>query len=52
MLQHKEQKEENDLKSNSNMIFNELSKFVQHFVNFYLPYEDANKLLFKFCEQY
>jgi hypothetical protein len=52
MLQTKEQKTQSETKVNCNLIFNELSRFVQHFVNFSLPYEDANDLLIQFCDEY
>jgi hypothetical protein len=50
MLQNKDQKNAQEIKNNQNMIFNELSKFVQHFINFSLPYALANDLLIQFCE--
>ena len=31
-------------------MFNELSRFVSHFINFGLPYHQANSLLIKVCE--
>mmetsp|Transcript_20917 Transcript_20917/g.19974 ORF Transcript_20917/g.19974 Transcript_20917/m.19974 type:complete len:445 (+) Transcript_20917:1627-2961(+) len=52
MLKHKEQKCLDDFKTHSNLIFNELTGFVQHFVNFSLPYEDSNDILIQFCDFY
>lgn len=34
------------------MIFNELSHFVQHFINLNLPFEQANDTLLSCCESY
>lgn len=52
VFQTKEQKSSIEMKTNQNLIFNELSKFVQHFINFSLPYEEANNLLVYFCEYF
>lgn len=41
-----------ELKANQNLIFNELSRFVQSSINFSLSYEQANELLISFCEQF
>lgn len=50
MLQSKEEKHKLEMKTNQNLIFNELSRFVQHFINFMLPYEQANDILIYFCD--
>lgn len=34
------------------MIFNELSHFVQHFINLNLPFEQANDTLLQCCEHF
>jgi hypothetical protein len=48
---NKTQKEQ-ELKANQNLIFNEMSRFVQSFINFGLAYEPANKLLIHFCDKF
>lgn len=35
-----------------NIIFNTLSKFLYHFVNFQLPFETAKEALLQFCNKY
>ena len=42
MLKTKEEKSSQKIKDHQNLIFNELSRFVTHFINFSLPYEQAN----------
>lgn len=39
IMQTKEDKFKEELRQNQNMIFNELSHFVQHFINLNLPFE-------------
>ena len=45
MLQTKEAKQSEELRANQSLIFNELSKFVNFFVNFGLSLDSANDLL-------
>lgn len=52
MTKTKEQKFNEDAEKHSNLIFNELSKYVQHFCNMLLPYENANEILIYFCNMY
>jgi hypothetical protein len=35
-----------------NIIFNSLSKFLYHFVNFQLPFEKAKQISLFFCNKY
>jgi hypothetical protein len=35
-----------------NIIFNSLSKFLFHFVNFQLPFESSKEVLLFFCDKY
>lgn len=51
-MQTKDDKMKQELKLNQNLIFNELSRFVNHFINLSLPYELANECLLDCCEQY
>ena len=41
-----------EIQANSNLIFNELSRFVQYFINFGLPYEQANDILIYYCDTF
>lgn len=50
ILQTKEEKNKKLIVTHQNMIFNELSHFVQHFVNLHLPFSQANELLLQLCE--
>lgn len=52
ILQSKDNKQKDDLKPHQNLIFNELSRFVNFFINFCLPYEQANQLLLTICEEF
>jgi len=52
ILSTKQQEKQPDMKSNQNLIFNELSRFVQSSINFGLPYEQAHQLLIRFCDQF
>jgi len=52
MMQSKEQKFNEEAAKHSNLIFNELSKFVMHFCNMALPFDQANELLIYFCNVY
>lgn len=52
LMQSKEQKFNEEVAKHSNMIFNELSKFVQHFCNMALPFSQANELLIYFCNMF
>ena len=52
LIQTKEEKLELELKENANLIFNELSRFVNHFINLALPYEQAHEVLIWSCETF
>ena len=52
LIQTKEEKYELELKENANLIFNELSRFVNHFINLALPYEQAHEVLIWSCETF
>lgn len=52
ILTTKEEKEKKLIATHTNMIFNELSHFVQHFVNLHLPFAQANELLLQLCESF
>lgn len=41
----KEEKQKEELKENSNLVFDVLSQFINFFINFNLPFSQANKLL-------
>jgi hypothetical protein len=45
LIQTKEEKTKQVIDSHQNMIFNELSHFVTHFINLNLPFQQANELL-------
>ena len=45
LMQTKEEKQQTEFKQNANLIFNELSHFVNHFINLALPYEQAHEVL-------
>ena len=51
-LQTKEDKFKEELKLYANMIFNELSRYVAHFINLNLPYEYAHEILLWCCEEF
>ena len=38
--------------SHQNLVFNELSRFVQFFINFQLSFELANTILLHYCDMY
>ena len=40
------------MKTHANLIFNEISRFVQYFINLMLPYEQAHEILVWACETY
>ena len=52
MIQTKEEKQTIEFKSNANLIFNELSRFVNFFINLTLPYEQAHDILMWACDQF
>jgi hypothetical protein len=52
MLQLKEKDKSEDSRANQNLIFNELSRFVNYFICFGFAYEQANELLVSCCEQF
>lgn len=52
ILQTKEEKQSQKFKEHQNLIFNELSRFVTYFINFSLPYEQANELLVQACDTF
>ena len=52
MMKSTEQKFNEEAAKHSNLIFNELSKFVMHFCNMALPFDQANELLIYFCNVY
>lgn len=41
-----------ELKYQQNLVFNELSRFVAHLINFGVPYSEANPLLIQICEHF
>ena len=51
-MKTKEEKLELELKENANLIFNELSRFVNHFINLTLPYEQAHEVLIWSCDTF
>ena len=51
-MKTKEEKLELELKENANLIFNELSRFVNHFINLTLPYEQAHEILIWSCDTF
>ena len=52
LMQTKEQKFNEEAAKHSNLIFNELSKFVLHFCHMALPFDQATELLIYFCNVY
>ena len=48
----KEKQQQEDMVKYKNITFLELSRFVQYFINFGLPYSQANELLISLCETY
>lgn len=50
MRQTKEQKEVQELKENSNLVYDVLSQFITFFINFNMPFDHANQLVSKACE--
>ena len=52
LIQTKEEKQQLELKANANLIFNELSRFVAHFINLTLPYEQSHEVLIWTCENF
>lgn len=52
LMKSNEQKFNEEAAKHSNLIFNELSKFVLHFCNMALPFDQANELLIYFCNVY
>lgn len=52
MMKSKEQKFNEEAAKHSNLIFNELSRFVVHFCNMNVPFSQANELLIYFCNVY
>jgi len=51
-VQSKEAKFNEEATKHANLIFNELSKFVMHFCNMALPFDQAHELLIYFCNVY
>ena len=51
-LQTKEDRFKEELRLYANMIFNELSRYVTHFINLNLPYEYAHEILLWCCEEF
>ena len=52
IIQTQEEKFKADIKTNQNLIFNELSRFVTYFTTLSLPYEAASGALLWSCELY
>lgn len=52
LIQTSEEKHLIELKTNANLIFNELSRFVNHFINLSLPYEQAHEILIWTCSEF
>mmetsp|Transcript_26157 Transcript_26157/g.39948 ORF Transcript_26157/g.39948 Transcript_26157/m.39948 type:complete len:139 (+) Transcript_26157:1418-1834(+) len=51
-MQSKEAKFNEEIVKHVNLIFNELSRYVQHFCNFNVPFEKAQALLLHLCDHY
>ena len=51
-MQSKESKFNEDAMKHSNIIFNELSRFVHHFCTMAVPFKEAQELLIHFCDKY
>ena len=51
-MQSKESKLIEEIKIHSNLIFNELSRYVQFLCNFNVPFDKANNLLIFLCDYY
>ena len=52
LMQSKEQKFNDEVFKHTNLIFNELSKFMQHLCNFNVPFDKAHNLLIYLCNLY
>ena len=52
VFQTKEEKVQKKIQTHQNLIFNEVSRFVTHFINYALPYEQANQLLVDACDTF
>ena len=52
LMQTREEKQQIELKQNANLIFNELSRFVGHFIALAMPYEQAHEVLKWSCEAF
>lgn len=52
LMQSRESKFNEEVVKFETLIFNELSKFVQHFCTLMVPFEEANELLIYFCNMY
>lgn len=52
VLQTKEDKHKEELKENSNLVYDILSQFISYFIIFNLPFDKANDLLSKACVNY
>jgi len=50
LVQSADEKFRADVRDHQNLIFNELSRFVNFFVNICLPYEQAYQLLTEACD--
>jgi hypothetical protein len=51
-IQSKEEKFSDEVTKHTNLIFNELSKYVQYLCNFGVKFEQANNLLLYLCNYY
>ncbi len=52
LMQSKESKFNEDAAKHQMLIFNELSKYIIHFCNMSLPFDQANEILVYFCNLY
>ena len=52
LMQSKESKLNDEIVRHSNLIFQELSRYVQYLCNFNVPFDKANKLLLFLCNHY
>lgn len=52
VLSSKEEKHKEELKENSNLVYDILSQFITYFINFNLPFEQSSKLLSDLCGEF
>lgn len=52
MFQSNEKAQVEEMRQNQNLIFNELSKFVQYFINFGLSHKQAHDILIFYCDYF